>query len=78
MRLDTRHLWLALLALGWQGHARAQDIGQPAQAGTTASTPAQHSGYVDLLAGLGYTDNALLTSQNHASDGIATVGFNVD
>ncbi len=74
MRLDTRHLCLALLGLGWLAHARAQEV-SPAGA---AATPAQHSGYVDLLGGLGYTDNALLTSHNQVSDGIATVGFNVD
>ncbi len=77
MRLDTRPLCLALLALGWQAHARAQDVGQLAQPGTN-SPPAQHSGYVDLLAGLAYTDNALLASSHRASDGIATAGFNID
>lgn len=74
MRLDTRPLCLALLGLGWLAHARAQEV-SPAGA---AATPAPHSGYVDLLGGLAYTDNALLTSHNQASDGIATVGFNVD
>ena len=79
MRLDTRPLFpaLALLALGWQAQARAQNIAPPAQTGA-ASTPAQHSGYVDLLGGLAYTDNALLSSRNRTSDGIATVGLNVD
>ena len=74
MRLDTRHLCLALLACGWLAQAHAQQV-SPAGAATTS---AQHSGYVDLLGGLAYTDNALLTSRNQASDGIATVGFNVD
>ena len=73
MKLDIRHFAVALLALGWQAHARAQEAVQPG----VASTPAQHTGYVDILGGLAYTDNALLTSQR-TSDGIATAGINVD
>ena len=86
MRLDTRHLCLALLALSWQAHASAQalsETGQSAQGNETGqlaapSVPAEQSGYVDLMAGLAYTDNALLTSNHPKSDGIATVGVNVD
>lgn len=47
-------------------------------AGTgTAGTPVA-SGYIDVLAGLAYTDNALLTNSQKISDGIATAGLNAD
>ena len=36
------------------------------------------TGYVDVLAGLAYTDNALLTQSQHSGDGIGTVGLNMD
>lgn len=84
MRLDTRHFLLALLALGWQAHAHAQQVAQPEQPGTTytpkqqTGIPPQQTGYVDLLGGLGYTDNALLSAGHRTGDGIATLGFNAD
>lgn len=74
MKIDSRHFCLALLALGWQAHAAAQEA---TQAGA-ASAPAQETGYVDLMGGLGYTDNALLSGGHRTGDGIGTVGFNVD
>ena len=45
--------------------------------GATGSGPTS-TGYVDFLAGLAYTDNALLTAGNRRSDGIGTVGFDTD
>ena len=80
MNIDTRHICAALLALGWQGHAVAQQVsGQSTQqAGAVLNAPVPQSGYVDLMGGLGYTDNALLSSSRHISDGIATVGFDTD
>ena len=36
------------------------------------------TGYVDAMAGLAYTDNAQLTQSSHASDGIATIGLDMD
>ena len=41
-------------------------------------TGAISTGYIDFIAGLAYTDNALLTRQGGVSDGIATVGFDTD
>ncbi len=77
MKIDTRHFCLAMLALGWQAHAAAQEVTQPGQM-STAATPAQQSGYVDLLGGLAYTDNALLRSSQRSGDGIATAGFDAN
>ncbi len=74
MKIDSRHICLALLALGWQAHAAAQEAARPG----AASAPAEETGYVDLMGGLGYTDNALLSGGHRTSDGIGTVGFNVD
>lgn len=45
--------------------------------GATGSGPTS-TGYVDFLAGLAYTDNALLTAGNRRSDAIGTVGFDTD
>lgn len=68
----------ALLAMGWQTHANAQEVTQPGQpGGASASTPLE-TGYVDLMAGLGYTDNAFLAGRQRTGDGIATAGLNVD
>ena len=80
MKIDTRHVCLVLLALGWQGRALAQQAvpaSQPAAPGTP-SAAAPESGYVDLMGGLAYTDNARLTRGQGASDGIGTAGLNVD
>ncbi len=83
MKIDTRHVCLVLLALAWQGQAAAQQVAQPSQSSLSAqpdipSAAARPSGYVDLMGGLAYTDNALLTRGQRASDGIGTVGLNVD
>lgn len=77
MKIDTRHFCLAMLALGWQAHAAAQEVTQPGQ-NSTAGSPTQQSGYVDLLGGLAYTDNALLSGSQRSSDGIATAGFDAN
>ena len=74
MKIDARYV-VALLAIGWQVHARAQEASPPS-AGSGAS--AQQLGYVDLMAGMLYTDNALLSSSQRTSDGIALVGFSTD
>ena len=71
-----QHLSLiALLGCGW--HVRAD-----AQAANPTGTPAGSSvtdiGYVDLLAGLAYTDNSLLAAGHRSSDGIGTAGLDVD
>ena len=70
MKIGIRHIALGLVALGWQTHVAAQQ--------TVTSPPGQRTGYVDLIGGLGYTDNALLTSRSRTSDGVGTVGLNVD
>ena len=54
--------------------AFAQEIPPLTQFGTGPMT----TGYVDALAGLAYTDNALLTQSHHSGDGIGTVGLNMD
>jgi hypothetical protein len=53
----------------------AQEVGQ--QIGETGYGP-MSTGYVDFLAGLAYTDNALLTAGGQRNDGIGTVGFDTD
>ena len=75
MKIDARHYCLALLAFGWQVQAAAQQLMQPA---AVASAPTQQSGYVDLLGGLAYTDNARLSSSHRTSDGIAIAGLNTN
>jgi hypothetical protein len=54
--------------------ALAQDMPQLSASGTGPMT----TGYVDVLAGLAYTDNALLTQSQQSSDGIGTLGLNMD
>ena len=80
MKIDARYV-VALLSIGWQAHAWAQQTAQPAAApgtpGAVLNAPFQ-SGYVDLMLGLGYTDNALLAGSRHKGDGIGTGGFSVD
>lgn len=82
MSINKSYFCLALLALGWQTYAVAQEVGQlpgpSGQAGAASGAAATQTGYVDLLGGLAYTDNARLSSSGHSSDGIATAGFNTD
>lgn len=68
----ARPIIVASLALGWQAYSYAQEV-PPANTGTPGQT-----GYVDLLAGLAYTDNARLVDGSHNGDGIGVAGFNVD
>lgn len=75
MKTSTRYLIVALLALGWQPSARAQAVGQGAAVPTGSATEA---GYVDLLAGLAYTDNAQLGGGQRQGDVIGTAGLDVD
>ncbi len=53
--------------------AQAQPV---ISSGSTAAPIA--TGYVDFLAGLAYTDNALLTNNQKIGDGIATAGLDAD
>ena len=64
---------MVLLALVWQTHAVAQN----AESSGYGNASGQ-AGYVDLLAGLAYTDNALLSSTQKKSDGIGALGFTAD
>ena len=64
---------IALLGFGAVAYAQAQ-VTSPA--GSSASAP--EVGYVDLLAGLAYTDNVLMQASHRRSDGIATAGLDVD
>lgn len=74
MKSPMRGMGIALLALfGWQTSARAQAVVQSATAPPTAGT-----GFVDLIAGLAYTDNASLSGGQRQGDGIGTAGVNVD
>ena len=80
MKIAARYV-VALLAIGWQAHAWAQQATQPAAAlggpGASSNAPFQ-TGYVDLLLGMGYTDNALMGGSRHQGDGIGTAGFSFD
>lgn len=75
MKISARALGACLLALAVQVSARAQEL---PQGPSSATGPQGHVGYVDLLAGLAYTDNALLSSTTSKSDGVATAGFATD
>lgn len=75
MKYSTRCLLIALLALGWHARALAQAVGQGASA---SAVPTSQTGYIDLLAGLTYTDNALLAGGQRQGDGIGAAGINVD
>ena len=59
MKICLRCLAVCLLALGVPLRARAQEQPQP-----LVGVPGTQGqlGYIDLLAGLGYTSNALLSS----------------
>lgn len=77
MKTTARTLLLAPLALALPLLAHAQQLGQPFGATGSGAGPIS-MGYVDLLAGLTYTDNSLLTAHGKRSDGIGIVGLNVD
>jgi hypothetical protein len=62
----------ALTALG--SLARAAGYSAPGAAAAALRSP----GYVDLLGGIAYTSNALLTEQHPVDDGIGIVGLDID
>ena len=73
MKCKARH-GIVLLAMFGCAHVAAQDAAAP----PAASLPAQQGGYVDVLAGLAYTDNALQSGSRRVSDGIGIAGFSTD
>jgi len=75
MKITMRLACVCLLALAVQVRAGAQELPvQPAG----ASGASGRVGYLDLLAGFAYTDNALLSSITRKSDGVAIAGFQTD
>lgn len=76
MKTSTRCLWcIGLLALGVHVRARAQS----ATTVPYGSIPSGATGYIDAVAGLAYTDNALLTSgAGKKGDGVAALGLAAD
>lgn len=76
MKTSTRCLWcIGLLALGVHVRARAQT----AMTSPYGSIPSGATGYIDAVAGLAYTDNALLTSgAGKKGDGVAALGLAAD
>ena len=75
MKTSTRCLCLCVLAMGAQMRARAQQLPLQSAGGLGSQG---HLGYLDLLLGLGYTDNAFLSSAVRKGDGVATAGFATD
>ena len=75
MKFHKSYSFIVLLACGWQVRAGAQVVGPNSQAPSSAS---MGTGYVDLLAGLAYTDNGLLAQGHRQGDGIGTAGLDVD
>ncbi len=75
MKISLRCLAVCLLALGVPLCARAQEQPQP-----LVGVPGTQGqlGYIDLLAGLGYTSNAFLSSGAPKADEVATAGFATD
>ena len=75
MKHWPRSCLIPLLVCAWHARADAQ-VASPA--GSTAGPSVTGTGYVDLLAGLAYTDNSLLAAGQRSSDGIGTAGLDVD
>ena len=75
---------IGLVALGAGARVHAQTTisaapTAPAMAQLYGSNPTGETGYIDALAGLAYTDNALLTSgAGKKGDGLAALGFSTD
>ena len=76
MKINTRCLALGILALALYHGADAQEAGQSPFGGISGLT--NSTGYVDLLAGVAYTDNALLSHTGTNRDGIGTAGVDID
>ncbi len=75
MKIFPRCFAVCLLALAVPMHASAQEmpqqlVGVPGALGQV--------GYIDLLAGMGYTSNALLSTGASKADEVATAGFATD
>lgn len=75
---------MGLIVLGAGARAHAQTAIAAATTATApnplfGTNPPGETGYIDALAGLAYTDNALLTSgAGKKGDGLATLGFATD
>ena len=75
MKYWKRFSLIALLGCGWLVRADAQVAKPP---GSLTGATGTDTGYVDLLAGLAYTDNSQLAAGHRSSDGIGTAGIDVD
>jgi hypothetical protein len=75
-----RQLATLLIALAAACSARAQEAQQSTfgQPGFGIGTFTPQQSYLDLDAGVAYTDNALLTATDRMSTGIGSAGFDVD
>lgn len=72
---------LLILALQVRAHAQvapSPPAGNVVTAPMIANTTPSQTGFIDLLLGAAYTDNALLTSGPRTHDGIGEAGFDVD
>jgi hypothetical protein len=73
---------LLVLGAGTRVHAQTATTAGTSTAATTllyGTNPTGETGYIDALAGLAYTDNALLTSgSGKKGDGVAALGFATD
>jgi hypothetical protein len=76
-RKVTHRLALLVIALAPAGEVHAQQT-PPIQPGTGPSGVSPQEGYFDLVAGLTYTDNALLVASGATSTIIGTAGVDVD
>lgn len=75
-----RHCAALLIALAAAGGVHAQEAQQSTfgQPGFGIGNFSTQPGYLDLNAGVAYTDNALLTPSDRMSTGIGSAGFDVD
>jgi len=76
-RMAGSRVALLVITLVPAGQAHAQQA-PPVEPATTPSRAAPQQGYFDLLAGLTYTDNALLVPSGATSTSIGTAGVDVD
>jgi len=75
--VTRRRAWL-VVALVTASELYAQEAPPLVVPGTSASRVSPLHGYFDLVAGLTYTDNALLVPRDATSTGIGTVGVDTD
>lgn len=83
MKITRYCLVPVLLVLALQVRAHAQAVQSPPPGNvvtgpTNEAAPPTQTGFIDLLLGAAYTDNALLTSGPRTRDGIGEAGFDVD